>query len=821
MANVASGKPLGGIARAFAAMRGRLYQAPGATISTVDPQAWPSPLQPVQPTGPKGSQPLAYSYWNGINQEISPRSDLALSFSQLRDLATYPLARVCIENVKDILCSMQWKIQLKRIAGEPIADWKARQQKDNTVTKLTEFFQYPDGETPWADWWRPVIEDMLVVDAPSILVQRTLSGQVVKLRWTDGTQILRLIDDQGFTPQGDNPAYTQLWEGIPRILLTTGQLTYRPSNIVARNSYASKLYGMSITEQLAQEIEIGQDRLNFVQAYYRDGIDGGLKQVVPSGVSPDKVSENVQALNMLMSGNYGQRRKLNVIQGYHTSDDARPDQFIESKEPVLADVWDDVHIKKVCFGYGVSSQRLTKMLNRAGAEAGQDASEKEGIMPRLQWMKGTADCLIQRKMNQPDHELVFDTDDELDAVKQSEVSKTLISIGRLTIDEDRTDRGLVPFNLPETQGPIIILPTGVQPLEGSFDRVQQQMDNDTAQANKPAPQPVGVPKPGSDPQKKTLKSASKSSPVISGSKLSKRNLKFQIDMEHRINRWFQTTSNRIMDAIGDKFGTAVKMAKADSSDDDGLQTEVLLGGKKVPKLESDTIRAIALLAWKAVDWNSLVLELQPYIEEAVHEGIDIGTAQVEIENVARVAEAAKEAAQKYAADRSAELGGKRRVAVAPTAGTTPSTPSEAQTTGGELVDDPNAEWPLTDVMQRDLESTVAMAVDEAWTVEQLAAVIEASYALSSERAAVIANTELTNAQSFGTYTVWKESGVITMVHWRTSDLERQPDECDAFEAQGVVPLGHEFARGIRYPRAHPNCRCDLEVIDLGDEWPIQ
>lgn len=797
MANEASGKPLGGIARAFAAMRGRLYQAPGATISTVDPQAWPSPLQPVQPTGPKGSQPLAYSYWNGINQEISPRADSPLSFSQLRDLATYPLARICIENVKDIVTSTPWKIQLKRIAGEPIADWKARQQKDNVVTKLTEFWQYPDGETPWADWWRPVVEDLLVVDAPSILIQKTLGGQLVKVRWTDGTQILRLIDNQGFTPQDNNPAYTQLWEGIPRLLLTTNQLIYRPSNIVARNSYASKMYGMGITEQLAQEIEVGQDRLNFVQAYYRDGIDGGLKQVVPAGVTPDKVSENVQALNMLLSGNLGGRRRLSVIQGYHGTEDARADQFLESKEPVLADVFDDLHIRKIAYGYGVSAQRLLKQMNRASAEAGQDASEKEGTMPRLKWLKGTVDLIIQRHQGAPTHELVFDTDDELDMVKQSEVDKTYSGSGLKTIDEIREDRGLVPFNLPETQQPIIVLPTGVQPLEGSFDRVQQQLDNDTAQANKPAPQPVAVP--GSDPQKKTLKSASKSPVLISGSKLSKRNLKFQLDMEHRINRWFQTTSNRIVEAIGDKFGAAVKMAKSD----DGLQTEVLLGGKKVPKFQSDAIRAIALLAWTAVDWNSLVAELQPYIEEAAMEGVDIGTARMEVETIARTAEKAKEAAQKYAADRSAELGGKRRDAE------------------GGLVDDPNAEWPLTEVMQRDLESTVAMAVHEGWTKEQLAAVIEASYALSSERAAIIANTELTNAQSFGHFAVYQARGIQTMARWRTNGLDREPDECDDYEAQGIVPLGHEFARGIRYPKAHPFCKCDLEIIEVGDGWPIQ
>src|ERR1700679_2065120 len=298
------GTSLAGLAtRMLSTMRSAIYRAPQDTINGNDKAGWPSALDPIRPIAPAGSQPLGFSYWQGVNQDITPRLDEPIPFPELRNLATYPLARICIENVKDILCTMPWKIQLKRIAGEPVADWKGRQKKDTNVQALTEFFEYPDGETPWSDWLRPIIEDMLVIDAPSILMQRTLSGKVVQLRWTDGANILRLITDQAFTPQGDSPAYTQLWEGIPYLLFTTKQLVYRPSNIAAGNTYSSKIYGRSITEQLAQEIIVGQERLNFITAFYKEGITGGLIHVVPAGISPDKVSENTQAMNALMAGN--------------------------------------------------------------------------------------------------------------------------------------------------------------------------------------------------------------------------------------------------------------------------------------------------------------------------------------------------------------------------------------------------------------------------------------------------------------------------------------------------------------------------------------
>lgn len=490
---MAAPRPLGNIARAFAAMGGNLYKPPQNTIDSVSVQAWPSALQPVQPTGPKGSQPLAFSYWNGLNLEITPRADSALTFADLRALATYPLARICIENVKDILCTVPWKIQRKRAIGQAIQEWKESQKTDKNIPMLTDFFAYPDGETPWADFWRPVIDDMLVVDAASVLVQRNLGGKVVKLRWSDGTQFLRLIDDQGFAPQAPNPAFTQLWEGIPRLLLSTRQLLYRPSNIVAGNSYSSKIYGNSITQQMAEEIAIGQERLNFVLAFYKNGVTGGMIQVIPAGVLPDKVTENLQWFNNFVAGNLGKRRNLNILQGYHDVTSGREDQIIQLKEPVMADAFDDLHIKKMAFAYGVSAQRLMKQMNRASAEAGQDAAEKEGIMPRLKWFKGTIDLIIQRQMDLADYEVIFDTDDELDAVKQSAVDKSNSGAGLRTIDEIREDRGLVPFGLPETSQPIIVTATGVQPLEGSFDRVNQQMDNDTATANKPTPKPVAVP----------------------------------------------------------------------------------------------------------------------------------------------------------------------------------------------------------------------------------------------------------------------------------------------------------------------------------------
>ncbi len=463
---------LGTLARLGAAMRGRLYQKPEHTIAGVDSQNWPSALQPVQPVGPPGSQPLRFSFWQGVNQNITPRPDAPLTFQNLRQLSTYPLARICIENVKDQVLNLPWTIQLVRRPGESLKDKRLRESGDNIIPKLTDFWMCPDGENPWSLWGRPLLEDLLVVDAPSILLRRNLNGDLMQARVIDGTTILRLIDDQGYTPVVPSPAYTQLWDGIPRVMLTQNQLCYRPSNIAPRNTLASQLYGYSATEQLAEEIAIGIERLKFIMAYYTQGSVPGLVHIVPNDVTPDSINETMQAMNSEMAGNLARRRQWRLLPGFHDRADSKQDQVIQIPEPVLADVFDDYLIRKIAFGYGTSAQRLQKTLNRASAEAGQSASEKEGMLPRIKWMKDTIDFIIQRQMGYPGYELVFDTDTELDPAKQAEVDKIYISGGVKTINEVRDDRGLSPRPESEADELMVITPNGPVPLAGAAARAQ-------------------------------------------------------------------------------------------------------------------------------------------------------------------------------------------------------------------------------------------------------------------------------------------------------------------------------------------------------------
>lgn len=255
-----------------------------------------------------------------------------------------------------------------------------------------------------------------------------------------------------------------------------------------------------------------------------------------------------------------------------------------------------------------------------------------------------------------------------------------------------------------------------------------------------------------------------------------------------MNRWCAEQVNRINDALRDKYANASKFQKSedDDKDEDDLQPELLLGGMELPPMERHTVRALALLMWQAVNWKGMADELQPYLEAAAIEGVAVGEGQ------AGTSPNAVDQAKQYGADRSAEAIGMRRTAE------------------GFLEQNPGAHWPLTDVFRRDFVNTAIQAVEEGWTTDQLEAVVEAMYALSPERMGVIAEAELPQAQANGTYIVWVNSETVTLVRWRVSDdPKRNTDECDDAEAQGIVPLGHEFFPGVRMPLLHPFCQCRL------------
>lgn len=794
-------RPLGALATMLTRLQGNLYQAPDDIIPGIKSTDWPSPLQPVRPFGPPDAQPLGFNMQMGQNLIFTPRPDARYTAADLQALARYPLARICITNVIDVISSLKWKVQLRPQPGEDRKVREAKQLKDDTILELTDFMNSPDGEHDFTDWVRPLINDMLTIDAGCYLMRRAPDGTVFEWRVMQGGYITRLVDANGYTPRSPSPAFQQLWEGIPRINLTTDQLIYRPRNIVYEvGNPWSALYGFSPTEQLAEELEVGIQRLGYVKAFYKDGSIPNVLWIVPADATPDTVHSAQNYLNSDMSGNLQARRQFRFAQGFKGADSPKEDQIKQFEEPKLSDEYDDLHIKRVCFGYGVSAQRMTRPMNRASSQTNQEAAEEEGIAPFRRWVESGINFGLQVKMGYQKYEFKFDTSTDPDPVKQAEIDAQDLESGKVSVNEARLRNGLDPRPEPQCDQIGKWIATGWVPI--------------TQPPAPAAPKPGegNPPKPGTDPDDEPPPAGGKGKPqkfakadanavTLDPGRDTIRARAAQTALQARLSQFFHHIRSNmvIVDAR-----RAQKMAKA--ADDPETEQEI-----------QQRIEQIVEAIMASIPWKSVPDYVQPSIAEAASDGATIGLDQVEraIQTGPMVVSLApqpvrvitssvisdvNQVAMDYARKRGAELVGMKWV-------------------DGELVQNPNAAMAITDSTRNMLREILTDAFSREVPMSELVASIQAAGVFSEERAKFIADTEIRFAQARGNLEAWIKTGVVQTVKWLLSMLHvDDPDEeCTINHDEGPIKLGEAFPSGDPAPPAHPRCRCGLGIATIKEK----
>jgi hypothetical protein len=776
-----------------------LYQRPSETISGIDPQNWGSPSQPVKPWGPPSAEPRQFQTWEGQNLIFTPRSDADYSAADLKALSTYPLARICIENVKDTVTWAPWEIQMRARPLESRAEVQSR-AKDNreTLVLLNRFFEYPDREHNWQEWLRPLLDDMLVIDAGSVLMRKTRGGDLAELAVIRGELITRYIDENGFTPMPPSPAYAQNFWGVPWVDLTTDQLVYKPRNIAPRNSLSSQLYGFSPTEQMAPEIQIGMKRLEFVSSYYGEGSVPGVVQVAPRGTSPDRIQEAMEWMNSQLAGNLAARNQWRIIQGFN--EPGKPDQIEYTKEPLLAGLYDEKHIREIAFGYGTSPQRLMKMIRTEGKGA-SDSAEVEGTLPWVLWVKGVVDFIIQQKMGLVDFEIALNPYAEPDPLKNAAALTMLVSKAILTPNEARKRVGEELRPEPEADRLGVISGTGFVPI-GIPSVTAGVMIDEQGNAK---PHPV-TPTPGAAPatDPNAGRSGTPASQEAGSGRSTGRNVGTPNGSESLDGK------KKLLKRLGARIETGVLSVESQQSVHH-IQTALQKVFKKQrtaarvlrKSVEDDEKRiAEAILAAMAAEWENLPFEIQSALESAVLSGVNQGILQLDVTSTVLIAQA-NNIAQRYAQDRAAELVGM------------------ARDTEGALVPNPDARWTISQTTRERIQQIVADAFSQETPLPEIEDAIQTALSEETEgngifsdaRAAMIARTEVSMAQSGGNFTAWQESGVVRKVKWLVSNLEPCPI-CLGNENQ-EVNLGEMFRSGVERPPQHPNCACILAVTQAG------
>ena len=720
---------------------------------------WMSPQEPMVPVvqGPESASVLGrrFDFPIGYNQRVTPRQEEAVSFTQMRGLADgYDLMRLVIETRKDQMEKLKWSIKPKDEKATP----------DSRCAQVHDFLQLPDKEHGWGTWLRMILEDLFVIDAPTIYIRKTRGGQLYALEPLDGSTVKRVIDEFGRTPMLPAPAYQQILKGVPVINYNREELIYLPRNIRTH-----KVYGYSPVEQVITTVNIAIRRQLFQLNYYTEGNIPEALMSTPAEWQPDQVAQFQAYWDNFMEGDMAARRHMKFV----------PDglKMIETKAPILKDEYDEWLARVICYAFSISPQAFTKQMNRATAETAQEAALEEGLQPVMQWVKNLIDVVIVSQFGFTDIEFDWSVEKSIDPTAQAKIIDTKVRNGTLTINEARALDGNEPVDGGDE--PIIITATGAVALKDALEQSANapqvqlqaaQMHADAAaQANNT---PAGNPG--------TKKPVAGKKPPANAEKIEK---KKSIDRDRAsIVKLRSGLQAQVLDFFKDQ---APKIAKQ------VVKAKIELFGKS--EAEKDPHHVVDSLDFS--EWSDLPATVGPALIKIAQDGATEALAQIGVEFDESALDQVNQSALDWAEGRAAQWVGM------------------SKDENGDMVPNQNESWQIDESTRSMLQGDVTKAIAEGWSNDELAKAITENYAFSDARAQTIARTETAFADVQGNLLAYKQSGVVSGKQW-LADADCC-DDCQELDGE-EVDLDESFSDGSDGPPAHVNCRCDFLPI-LNDQ----
>lgn len=397
---------------------------------------WFGPGVPLPPTAPEAVEGRQFQFPISTNTVISTKTD-GITFGQLRAFADVAdVVRLLIETRKDQVCGLNWVVKRKDADNSKATRAPKKSVIDTRVQAVSEFLLSPDKDHTWSEWLRLVLEDMFVLDAPTLYIQRTRGGDVYALRPIDGGTIKRIIDTHGWVPMPPEPAYQQILQGTAAVNYTRDELIYKP-----RNPRTNRIYGYSPVEQIVVTMKLLLSRQASNLGYYEDGTvpDGFL--TAPAGWTPQQIKEMQNILDAQLSGNLADRRKLRMVPS-----DAK---YTATKEPALKNDYDEWLARVACFAFSYPPTPFIRQMNRSTSDNAKESADEEGLQPVTRWVKELVDEIIQRRLGFHDLEFLFEDKEAQDPLERAQIDQIYVQCGVLQPDEIRAEMGLDP--LPESE----------------------------------------------------------------------------------------------------------------------------------------------------------------------------------------------------------------------------------------------------------------------------------------------------------------------------------------------------------------------------------
>jgi hypothetical protein len=465
-------------------------QQPTPWVNDVDMASiWYSPMEPVWPFGPPYyNRPREWDFPVGYNLNYIPQR--LQNVSMLRGMRkSWGVLSTLIETRKDQLLRLPWTIQLK---DKPRASNKR-------VEECRKFFRRPDGKNSYGQWSRLLLDDLFVIDSPTIFLDRMASGKIRQAEVLDGGTIFPIIDDAGRRPdsvyemnesgiiyESRQPAFQQIIYGLPMVNMSEDELIYAKMRPLPE----LPVFGFSPVEQILIEATEAIRKTFYQLEFWRSGSMPEMIVTVPDTWSPKQIAVFQAHFDALLSGQLSLKSKVRFLPG-----GMKPFDIKNASGESLWSQRDETLIRLACFALSIPPTPFIKQANRSTAQNAQQTAQEEGLYPLMGWWKDDIiDCIIQEKFGYDDIEFVFLPRPEVDLLKQAQIHQIQLNDGIRTRNEVREELGQEPFD--DGDIPTITTGAGIIPLHMAVEGQQFAMGSGSVGGDdKPAPKSMPKPKP--------------------------------------------------------------------------------------------------------------------------------------------------------------------------------------------------------------------------------------------------------------------------------------------------------------------------------------
>ena len=718
-------------------------------LRDIRPAEWMSAGQPIPQSIPESVRGRQMDYAPQRNLRFTPK-DEGIRPAMLRGLVrNCDLAQGAISVIKKQMGRLDFTIQKRGV--------KKTEKQDSIALAIQEALRYPDHEHPFSIFQGMLIEDQVVLDAPTMYAKPNKGGKLWGFEVMDAGTFMRLASSDGRTPFPPCPAYAQILKGQP-IHYTTDEILWMP-----RFPASDLFYGRSETEQAQDIIQLLIRRNIDWMEWFRSGSMPDVLIKVPESWGIEGI-ERMQSSFDRMKGDQATRKGAKVIP-------ESAGEPYEMKKELASSSIDEILIRKLAFMYDISAGALVREMMRATAEVAKVEAYEQGQLTRMKFWKEWWDLAVARFFHQPDYELVWAEENMSAQKEEAEADAVRIKDGTKTRNEIREDHGDPPLE----GGDIATVETGAGIVRvDSFPNLPL--------TPVPASDPLDIPDPKASPE--TEPGAAPSSPTAPAEPAPAADPAAKlVKARRRVLKSPKTArAAKARATLGESYTAFLKHAKAH------VMGKVSAGwpakAEKLAKAAEDYTADL--------DYDVLIPITQGELEEVGKAQVSAVLAQMGTSDEDLIGRA-NAGVVEYAKRRSAEMVGKKWV-------------------NGALVDNPNARMAIDDTMREGIRTALSNGLEKGLSIDEMGAELEARFDFSPDRAETIARTEIARCNTQADLLTWQESGMVMGKMWILSDDHDDRDACDLNASQGVIPLGDAFESGDMVPPQHPRCQCSHAAV---------